>query len=58
MPQITFPTELGGGYADLWDKNWTDAQKAYARQNFGYWCDEDGFADPNDPNSYLASTWG
>jgi hypothetical protein len=52
-----FPALLGGGSAEIWDKNWTAAQKAYARQNFGYWCDENGFADPTDPESYLASTW-
>jgi len=54
---IEFPASLGGGSAEFWDAGWTDEQKAYAKQNFGYWCDEDGFADPADPESYLCSTW-
>jgi len=52
-----FPSSLGGGSAETWDINWTADQKAYAKQNFGYWCDANGFADPDDPESYLCSTW-
>ena len=52
-----FPASLGGGSAAAWDPAWTAEQKAHAKQNFGYWCDEDGFADPTDPESFLASTW-
>ncbi len=52
-----FPASLGGGSAETWDKNWTAAQKAYARQNFGYWSDDNGFADSTDPDSYNAGVW-
>jgi hypothetical protein len=56
-PRVAFPASLGGADASVWDPAWTAEQKSYAKQNFGYWCDEDGFADPTDPESFNASTW-
>jgi len=55
----TFPAALGGGTTDPWDDEWTEDQKAWARQNVGYWCSDTGFADDvtPDPDSYLPSTW-
>lgn len=50
-----FPTELGGGSAETWAEGWTAAQKAYARRNLAFVADPYGFADPTDPESYLAA---
>lgn len=47
-----FPDSLGGGSAEVWDADWTDAQKAWARQNIGYISDDYGFADATDPDSF------
>lgn len=47
-----FPDSLGGGSAEGWDAGWTDAQKAWARQNIGYISDDNGFADSTDPDSF------
>jgi hypothetical protein len=52
-----FPTSLGGGAASPWDNTWTDAQKKWARENVGYWEDDNGFMDSNDLDSYKASVW-
>jgi hypothetical protein len=52
-----FPATLGGGAASPWDNTWTDAQKAWAKQNVGYWMDDDEFMDSNDLGSYKASVW-
>lgn len=52
-----FSSALGSGSADVWDKGWTADQKLYARQNFGYWTDDDGYVDSTDPDSYLISRW-
>jgi len=52
-----FPSYLGGGAASPWDKNWTADQKAYAKRNFGYWHDADGYIDPTDPDSRMATKW-
>jgi hypothetical protein len=54
----TFPAYLGGGSADPWDKTWTTEQKIYAKENFGYWTDENDYIDSTDPDSYYGSTWG
>ena len=52
-----FPGSLGGGSMEFWDKNWSAEQKAYARQNAGFWCEETGFADATDPEAKDPSTW-
>jgi hypothetical protein len=46
----------GSGSLD-WNKNWDPQIKAWARQNVGYWTDDNGFADPTDPDSFLPSAW-
>jgi hypothetical protein len=55
----TFPTSLGGGTITAWDDTWTDDQKDWARENIGFWTDDDGYADVTDDplQSYLPSTW-
>lgn len=53
----TFPSRLGGGSCAAWSSVWTDAQKAWARQNVGYWTDDNGFADSADPDSFMAGAW-
>ncbi len=40
-----------------WNKDWHPEVKAWARQNVGYWTDENGFADPHDPDSLIPSAW-
>jgi hypothetical protein len=47
----------GTGDAGNWNKDWDPEIKAWARQNMGFWCDENGYADPTDPDSRLPSTW-
>ena len=49
-----FPDSLGGGSASAWDDDWTDAQKAWTRQNVGYVTDDNGFSSATDPDSYMA----
>ena len=50
-----FPSFYGGGQMSAWDKNWTLAQKAYAKAHTGMWCDDNGFADPDDADSWNVS---
>lgn len=53
-----FSTLAGYGSGSLtWNKNWHADIKAWARQNVGYWTDENGFADPTDPDSKATSIW-
>jgi len=54
---ITFPTSLGGGDAGTWSAAWTDAQKEYASEHFGYWQDEDAISPADDDSEFL-SGWG
>lgn len=54
---ITFPSLLGGATITAWDDTWTDAQKAWARQNVGFWTNDNGFADATDPASFNISNW-
>ena len=49
--------DLGTGSTATWSSGWTDAQKEWARQNCGFWCDANGFADTADIDSSLPSTW-
>lgn len=56
------PTRFAGltGYGAgslVWNASWAPEIKRWARQNVGYWTDDNGFADPTDPESFLASTW-
>lgn len=46
------------GYGDgsiSWRKDWHPLIKAWARQNYGYWTDDNGLADSSDPESYIPS---
>lgn len=52
-----FPENIGGGSAAIWDKGWSIAKKNFARANYGYWTDDDGFADSTDSTSYMKSRW-
>ena len=52
-----FPASLGGGSIAIWDDEWSETQKNYARQNSGFWTDDDGFADPDDSDSLNNSKW-
>lgn len=56
-----FPDRLGGDTIPSWNDTtiWTDAQKLWARENLGFWTDDNGYADVAvDPEqSYLASIW-
>lgn len=52
-----FPAVLGGDDASMWNRDWTAEQKKYAKTHFGYWCDDNGYIDPNDPASYMESVW-
>lgn len=52
-----FPSRLGGASCATWSSAWTDDQKAWARQNCGYWLDDNGFADSTDPDSFMAGAW-
>jgi len=54
---IAFPSSLGGATISSWDSSWTADQKAWARQNVGFWTDSNGFADSTDPESFIISTW-
>ena len=47
-----FPAYLGGGDASSWDDTWTILQKTWAKENIGYWTDDNGFIDPDDPDSW------
>lgn len=52
-----FPDSLGGGSTAAWDATWTAAQKAWARENVGYWTDDNGLASVADPDSLNLSKW-
>lgn len=41
----------------VWDATWHTDIKVWARQNVGYWTDANGFADPDDPQSFIPSCW-
>ena len=56
------PTSFAGlaGYGSgsvTWNKNWAPEIKDWARNNYGYWTDNNGFADPTDPDSFNVSNW-
>jgi hypothetical protein len=54
-----FPDELGGDTITTWDDSWSDEQVTWARENVGFWTDDDGYADLSDDplRSYLPSIW-
>ena len=54
-----FPAELGGATITAWDDTWTEPQKFWARENLGFWTDDNGYADStDDPEiSFEGSTW-
>jgi hypothetical protein len=58
----TLPSRLsslaGYGAGSLtWNDAWDPEIKTWAKQNVGYWTDENGFASPTDPESQMTSTW-
>lgn len=55
---FNFPAWLGGADASVWDKTWSIDKKIYAKNTFGYWTDDEGYIDPEDPDSYMGSMWG
>lgn len=53
-----FASLAGYGSGSLvWNINWHAEIKRWARQNVGYWTDDNGFADPDDPESFIPSAW-
>jgi len=53
-----FATLAGYGSGSLdWNSAWHSEIKKWAQQNVGYWTDANGFADSNDPDSFMTSTW-
>ena len=58
IPQV-FSTLAGYGTAaaDPWNPNWHPIIKAYARQAFGWWTTDNGYADNTDPASWIPSCW-
>lgn len=58
----TLPSFLSGltGYGSgsiVWNKNWHRQIKDYARQSYGYWTTDEGYADATDPESFMPSRW-
>ena len=56
------PTRFAGlaGYGSgslVWSASWAAEIKQWARENVGYWTDENGFANTADPDSYIPSNW-
>lgn len=56
------PTRFAGlaGYGAgslVWNASWATEIKQWARENVGYWTDENGFANSADPDSYIPSNW-
>ena len=54
-----FPASLGGSTITAWDDTWSDAQVDWARENNGFWLDDDGYADVTDDplRSFGGSQW-
>lgn len=53
-----FANLTGYGTGDLdWNSAWDSEIKNWARQNVGYWVDDNGFAAPTDPDSYIPSSY-
>lgn len=53
-----FPSSLGGATITTWDDGWTDAQKTWARENLGFWTDDDGYIATDDrAETYYRSRW-
>lgn len=53
-----FAALAGYGAGSLaWNKDWHADIKTWAKENVGYWTDENGFADSTDPDSYIPSSW-
>ena len=46
-----------GSGSIVWNSAWDPEIKKWARQNVGYWTDDNGFADPDDPDSFIPSVW-
>jgi hypothetical protein len=55
---VRFASLAGYGAGSLvWNSGWAPEIKQWARANVGFWLDENGFADPDDPDSFIASVW-
>ena len=58
----TLPTQFsalaGYGAGSLtWNASWHPDIKRWARNNCGYWTDDNGFASSSDPDSFIPSVW-
>jgi hypothetical protein len=51
-----FPSYLGGT-GEEWDEEWGDNKTKYASEQWGYWTDDDGFANVSDNRSKDISRW-
>jgi hypothetical protein len=52
-----FPSSLGAASCLTWSHAWTAAQKAFARQELGYWADANGLAHTDDSDSLNTAVW-
>jgi hypothetical protein len=53
-----FASLTGYGTGSLvWNASWDPQIKRWARENVGYWTDENGFASSTDPDSFIPSSW-
>jgi hypothetical protein len=54
---VTFPPLHGSDSAATWDDTWAYNKKLYAKQAFGYWCTDSGYAEDADSESIDAGMW-
>jgi len=52
-----FPARLGAGSAGPWSPGWSGDQKAWARENLAYWCDDDGFPAAGETDERRPTLW-
>lgn len=58
----TLPSQFASlaGYGSgslVWNASWHPDIKRWARNNVGYWTDDNGFANSSDPDSFIPSMW-
>lgn len=56
-PSFSQLAGYGDGTMNTWNRNWDPIIKAYARQASGWCTDDNGYADPVDPASWIPSVW-
>lgn len=54
---VTFPALYRSDSAAAWDDTWQYNKKLYAKQAFGYWCTDNGYAEDADSESIDAGMW-